>query len=190
MTCRLTNCMKSVQIRSFFWSVFSRIRTEYGDLLRENTDQKKLRIWKLFTQWHSLEDAFLGPTQFLTTENPWWEMIKNAFYLTLKALSVLKIFKFLSWHFDNANKPLHSKDKANFKIYDVTTCLTNDCNTHVETLFMKNHTQNIAEKLFPDPSIKKQNWAYLWINGLKFYAVCFYCMLRWGLLKLVFWSFI
>ena len=25
--------MKSVQIRSFFWSVFSRIRTEYGDLL-------------------------------------------------------------------------------------------------------------------------------------------------------------
>ena len=49
----------SVQIRSFFWSVFSRIRTEYRDLLRkspysvrlrENTDQKKLRIWTLFTQ--------------------------------------------------------------------------------------------------------------------------------------------
>ena len=34
--------MKSVQIRSFFWSVFSCIRTEYGDLLR---------IWILFTQW-------------------------------------------------------------------------------------------------------------------------------------------
>ena len=39
----------SVQIRSFFWSVFSRIRTEYEDLrskspysvrIRENTDQK------------------------------------------------------------------------------------------------------------------------------------------------------
>ena len=37
----------------FFWSVFSRIGTEYGDLLRkspysfpirDNTDQKKLRI--------------------------------------------------------------------------------------------------------------------------------------------------
>ena len=26
--------MKSVQIRSFFWSVFSRIRTEYGEMLR------------------------------------------------------------------------------------------------------------------------------------------------------------
>ena len=44
----------------FFWSVFSCIRTEYGNLLRktpysvriqENTDQKKLRIWTLFTQW-------------------------------------------------------------------------------------------------------------------------------------------
>ena len=29
-------CLKSVQIRSFFWSVFSRIRTEYGDLLRKH----------------------------------------------------------------------------------------------------------------------------------------------------------
>ena len=29
-----TDCMKSVQIQSFFWSVFSRIRTKYGDLLR------------------------------------------------------------------------------------------------------------------------------------------------------------
>ena len=53
------HCVKSVQIQSFFWSVFSCIRTEYGDLLRkspysvriqENTDQKKLRIWTLFTQ--------------------------------------------------------------------------------------------------------------------------------------------
>ena len=27
-----THCVKSVQIRSFFWSVFSRFRTESGDL--------------------------------------------------------------------------------------------------------------------------------------------------------------
>ena len=26
------HCVKSVQIRSFFWTVFSRIRTEYGGL--------------------------------------------------------------------------------------------------------------------------------------------------------------
>ena len=53
------HCVRSVQIRSFFWSVFFRIRTDYGDLLskfpssvrlRENTYQKKLRIWTLITQ--------------------------------------------------------------------------------------------------------------------------------------------
>ena len=52
-------CVKNDQMRSFFWSVFSCFRTEYGDLLRkspysvrtqENTDQKKLRIWIIFTQ--------------------------------------------------------------------------------------------------------------------------------------------
>ena len=26
------HCVKSVQIRSFFWSIFSRIRTEYGEI--------------------------------------------------------------------------------------------------------------------------------------------------------------
>ena len=42
-------CVRNVQIRSFFWSVFSRIRTEYGKIwsispysvrMQENTDQK------------------------------------------------------------------------------------------------------------------------------------------------------
>ena len=46
----------------FFWSVFSCIAAEYGDLRRkspysvrmqENTAQRKLRIWTLFTQWLS-----------------------------------------------------------------------------------------------------------------------------------------
>ena len=46
-----------------FFSVFSWIRTEYGDLfckspfsvrLEENTDQKKLRIWTFFTQLISI----------------------------------------------------------------------------------------------------------------------------------------
>ena len=55
------HCLKSVQMRSYFWSVFSRIRTKYGDLrskspysvrMQENKDQKKLRIWTLFTQYH------------------------------------------------------------------------------------------------------------------------------------------
>ena len=43
------HCVKSVQKRSYFWSVFFRIRSEYEEILRispysvwirENTDQK------------------------------------------------------------------------------------------------------------------------------------------------------
>ena len=54
----IKHCVKSVRIRSFFWSVFYRIRTEYGEIrsispdsvwMLENTDQKKLRIWTLST---------------------------------------------------------------------------------------------------------------------------------------------
>ena len=56
VTC-FKHCLESVQIRSFFWSVFSRIRTEYGEIriispysirMRENTDQKKLCSWTFF----------------------------------------------------------------------------------------------------------------------------------------------
>ena len=51
--------LESDQIRSFFLTAFPRIWTECGGLLqnsphsvqiRENTDQKKLRIWTLFVQ--------------------------------------------------------------------------------------------------------------------------------------------
>ena len=31
----------------------------------------------------------------------------------------------------------------------------------------------MVEKLVTDPFLKNQNWAYLWINSLKFYTVCF-----------------
>ena len=50
-----------------------------------------------------------------------------------------------------------------------------------ERFFLKNHTQNVLEKLVPDSFLKSYNWAYLWINGLKFYAVCFFFMTSWGL---------
>ena len=53
------HCVKSVQTMSFSWSIFSGIRTEYREIrsispysvrMPENMDQKKLRIWTLFTQ--------------------------------------------------------------------------------------------------------------------------------------------
>ena len=36
--------VKSVQIRSFFWSVFSRIRTEYRDLLHKSRYSVRIQI--------------------------------------------------------------------------------------------------------------------------------------------------
>ena len=58
-------------------------------------------------------------------------MMENAFYLTSKALFVLKIFKFLFWLFGHVAKRRDKKDKDNFKFYDVTAWLTNNCNTHI-----------------------------------------------------------
>ena len=48
------HCVKSVQIRVFFWSVFSRIRTEYGDLLRKFV----LRNSVLRSDFKSVSDHF------------------------------------------------------------------------------------------------------------------------------------
>ena len=82
--------VKYFQIRSFFWSVLSCIRTEYGKIrrifpysvqTRENTDHKKIRIWRLFT-------AFTPPaSQVLLTE--WIEAILVS--STINGLSSLSL---------------------------------------------------------------------------------------------------
>ena len=41
------------------------------------------------------------------------------FYFTLKALFVLKIFRFLSWRFGQIEKRLDQKDTVIFKTYDI-----------------------------------------------------------------------
>ena len=59
------------------------------------------------------------------------KMMKTAFYFIFKAFFVLKIFKFLSCLFGNVEKQLDWKYKVIFKIYDITTRLTNSCHTHI-----------------------------------------------------------
>ena len=58
------------------------------------------------------------------------KMMKNAFYFIIKALFVLKIFKFLSWLFGHVGKTAWLEDKVNFEILDLTAWLTNNYNTH------------------------------------------------------------
>ena len=40
---------------------------------------------------------------------------------------------------------------------------------NMRNIRIQNHGQNMVEKL---------NRAYLWVNNLKFFTVCFYCKLR------------
>ena len=53
-----SHCMKSVQIRSFFWSVFSRIRTEYGEIQSISRHSASFRIQsecgKIWTRKNSI----------------------------------------------------------------------------------------------------------------------------------------
>ena len=53
-------------------------------------------------------------------------MMKNAFYFNLKALTVVKITKFLSWLFDHVEKRLDLRDKINFEMYYLITWETNN----------------------------------------------------------------
>ena len=62
----------------------------------------KFCFWN-FEDYHHVKIQFSlfkgtvsGPRQFLANESP-LKMMKSAFYFTLKALFVLKIFMFLSW---------------------------------------------------------------------------------------------
>ena len=131
--------------------------------------------------------------------------MEKTFYFTLKALFVLKIFKFLSWLFGHVKKSLIRG--INFKIYDVTNWKTIYILTKISKskgnqtmrfgqlveykmrniffFFLKYHTQNLVNDLFLDPFLKKQNWTYLWIDSLKSYIVRFYCMLSWRLSKYI-----
>ena len=75
----------------FFWSVFSRIWIEYGEIecispysvrMRENTDQKKLGIWTLFTQCHLTEkckscSVILDPQDLFVVRCTIWYHLHN-----------------------------------------------------------------------------------------------------------------
>ena len=68
--------------------------------------------------------------------------MKNAFYFLLKALFVLKLFKFLSRLLGYVEKNgLIRKDQINFKIYDVTTWLTNNYNIFIAQYLTKQRHQ-------------------------------------------------
>ena len=72
---------------------------------------------KLLLKWESQLPKFFF---ICFKENP-FNLMKNTFYFTLKALFDLKIFKFLSWPFGHVEKWLNQKDKVNFKFNDAVS---------------------------------------------------------------------
>ena len=74
------SCMKSVLMRSFFFSLFSRIRTKSPDSVSgKNSGPEKLHIWTLFTQ------IFSPQSSIQIFHNPFASLPQVSFYL--KALS-------------------------------------------------------------------------------------------------------
>ena len=64
---------------------------------------------------NSLKRSFLGQRQYLAVEDL-LKLRKNAFYVTLKALFVLKIFEVLSRLFSHVGKRLDKRTKVRFKV--------------------------------------------------------------------------
>ena len=157
--------------------------------------------------WNKLLQGTLSGLRRLSATESSLKTVRNAFYYTWKALFVLKIIKFLSWLFGRIEKWLDSKDNVNFKFYGFTTLkqiiaiqiLPNILRINgnqtmqfgqlvehnMRNISLESHTQNVVEKLFPDPFLIYQNWAYLWISSLNFYRVSFYSMPSWGLSKYI-----
>ena len=67
--------------------------------------------------------------------------MKKALYISLKAFSVLNIFKFLPWLFVHVKKKFDKKDEVNLKFYEVTTLEGNNCNTHI-VQYLKKQSQS------------------------------------------------
>ena len=66
------HCVKSVQIRSFFWSLFSCIRTEYEDLLRIQSKYRKIRTRKNSARGHfSSSEYYVNLNKMINYHSPW-----------------------------------------------------------------------------------------------------------------------
>ena len=65
-------------------------------------------------------------------------MMKNAYFI-LKALLFPRYLSFCYdfGHVGNKNSLIRKIAKVNFKIHDITTWLTNNCNTHITQYFKK-----------------------------------------------------
>ena len=126
---------KSISHVIFCWQDYSNgclKHVRVTNVYHKYTSQKKIGIREslkcLIGDSASLKDALSGLRQFLAPEST-LKHHEKCFYLTVKALFVLKIFKFCLDFLFICNNCMTRK--VNFKIHDVTTWEINNCNTHI-----------------------------------------------------------
>ena len=115
---------------------------------------------------------------------------------TLKARFVLKIFNFCLEFFVMQKNGLIRKIRIISKFMAVNKELKyvywpnlkkqgQSDNEIIEynmtNIFIEKSYRKCGGETISSPLLKNQNWAYLWINILKFFTVCFYFMPNWGL---------
>ena len=146
----------------------------------------------LFSQKSSIifspfKGALSGLRQLLATEGP-LKMMKNASYFTLKALFILKIFKFcpnflVIWQnglirkISLVSKFVSSQPGLQTIWLHIFTNISRS-KSNQELKFGQLIEYNM-QNIFPEN--QNQNWTYLWIISLKFCTVPLYCMSSWGL---------
>ena len=134
--------MKSAQFRSYSVPYFPAFglntdqnNSEYGHFLHSGNLRlfagstetlKQTREWNKYNRWFLLLTIYklkvvLSPSKKLFYFLQWKPF---NFYFFLKALFIPKVFKSLSWLFGHVEKMAWNVGK----IYDVTTCLTNNTN--------------------------------------------------------------
>ena len=80
----------------FFWSLFSHIRIEYEDRIR-NTDQKKTRIWTLFTQYMQTRYVYIYLSSVLQLNYCWMYQLllfQTSWMLDVSVIGWVMITKF------------------------------------------------------------------------------------------------
>ena len=135
------NNLRNVFIRIFIIIfIFSKCCEWYRGSCENITNVKKYKsklfVIRIFQKRNKHFNHVVTVSNVFGSWNP-LKMMKNAFYFPSKALFVLKIYDFLSSDFGHVARRLDKKDSVNFKLYDVTSWLTNDRNTHIAQYLQK-----------------------------------------------------
>ena len=93
-------CVKSVQIQSFFWSVFFRIRTEYGETLRISPYSVRMRKIRTRKNFQCILILFLNAemSKIRRDKFSYLKILKGKIHLQIKQYRVL--FESVCFHFE------------------------------------------------------------------------------------------